>query len=124
MLVPRLPHWGIISTWMDGPASAFEWSENIPLRYPAKRCKRLTTCERKHSDIERGIIQFLILAASPLTISGLAVMLKTGCNRVASAAYTLENAGIIKRAKRSRMIFLKPPRKEEHETWTRTSKKR
>jgi hypothetical protein len=110
MLVPRLPHWGIISSWVDGSQESFEWSENIPLAYPAKCKKRPTTRDRKRDATEHDIIKFLILAQNPLTVRGLAAMLGTGCNKVADASFRLEEAGIVKRARRSRMVFLNPPK--------------
>jgi hypothetical protein len=108
-VVPRIPQWGIISTWLDGPAEAFEW-DTVPPTYLARRKRPTTTRERKRDAVEHRIVEFLILSGSPLTISGMAAMLGpgVGCSVVADAAYRLEEAGIVQRAKLSRLVFLKP----------------
>ena len=85
--------------------------------FPFHTLRKVSDRRRRENEdanaTEHDIVKFLILASGPLTISGLAAMTKTGCNKVADAALRLEERGIVKRATRSRMIFLKPPRKEE-----------
>jgi DNA-binding GntR family transcriptional regulator len=111
-VVPRLP--SCVTNWLDGPAASFEWVENLPLLYPAKRKRPTTTRERKRDAVEHRIVEFLILSGAPLTIAGMAAMLGpgVGCSVVADAAYRLEQQGIVKRATRSRMLFLTNPLNE------------
>jgi hypothetical protein len=109
----RLPP--CITLWLDGDArTAFEW--DLPVVESPEPClanplsrRRPTTRERKRSDAENAIIKFLILSGSPLTVSGLAAMMHQACSVVSDASVRLEQKGIVQRARRSRLVFLRDP---------------